>query len=82
MVTATRLLIYRYEAQNRLATTNDAASTLDRALAAHPLTLSLKPVSPEIEESKHYVVREVLFTTNLSQRGAIHWRAFVEVETC
>ena len=81
-VTATRLLIYRYEAQNRLANTNDDVSTLDRALAAQPAHARAQSGAADIEESQHYVVREVLFTLNLRQRGAIHWRAFVEVETC
>jgi hypothetical protein len=34
-----------------------------------------------IVAGQHYVVAEVLFTLPLPARGAIHWAAFVEVQT-
>jgi hypothetical protein len=92
-VTDERLIVYRYEAEARFDPESrggapDVERRRRRKPAARPAvapvgvpTLPLPAVPRPIVDGRHYVVNEVLFTTALGPWKALHWRAFVEVET-
>lgn len=78
-VNDTRLLVYRYDPDERLdptASVDEPASLQDGAP-----TLPLPPVPDRIEPGRHYVVREVLFSLALPDWGDLNWRAFIEPST-
>ena len=78
-VNDTRLLVYRYDPDDRLDPT---AAAGDRpSLEGGAPTLPLPPVPDEIQPGRHYVVREVLFSLWLPEWGDLNWRAFIEPRT-
>jgi hypothetical protein len=76
VVNSTRLLIYRYEPEQRedpqLKAKGEGFQPPDFP------KLPLPPLPPAIKAGQHYVVTEVLFTYTLPNWGALHWRAFLE----
>jgi hypothetical protein len=82
-INGTRLLVYRYDSLQRF----DPEIVLAEedhggGLHVEPPTLPLPPVPDRIEEDRHYVVTEVLFTASVKGWGEpINWRSFVEPET-
>ena len=78
-VNGTRLLVYRYDPDERFdptASVDEPASLQDGAP-----TLPLPRMPDTIEPGRHYVVREVLFTLALPDWGELNWRAFIEPRT-
>jgi zinc metalloprotease ZmpB len=73
-ITSQRRLIYRYQAALR---TDPEAATKPAPLQGPKPTLVLPAVPGTISEHSHYVVVEVLFTTEPGPH-ALHWRAFIE----
>ncbi len=76
-VTSQRRLIYRYEAARRI---DPEAIGASNPLQGQNPTLRLPPVSDTIRDGRHYVVVEVLFTTD-PEHAALNWRAFIEERT-
>jgi hypothetical protein len=76
-ITAQRRLIYRYQASLRTDPENHVRQA---TLQAHKPVLPIAPIDERIKEGRHYVVTEVLFTTNPGRR-AINWRVFIEERT-
>jgi hypothetical protein len=76
-VTSQRRLIYRYEAAQRI---DPEAVGRPTPLECPNPTLPLPPVADTIADGNHYVVVEVLFTTNPGH-AALNWRAFIEERT-
>jgi zinc metalloprotease ZmpB len=82
-INGTRLLVYRYDSLQRF----DPEIVLAEedhggGLHVEPPTLPLPPVPDRIEEDRHYVVTEVLFSASVKGWGEpINWRSFVEPET-
>lgn len=75
-ISSTRMLVYRYDPDDRLDPTGG-----EPGLQGGPPVLPLPPVPDTIEPQRHYVVREVLFTLSLPGWDDLHWRAFIEPET-
>ena len=76
-ITSQRRLIYRYEAALRI---DPGAVDVLIPLQAPSPTLQLPPVPQEIMDGSHYVVAEVLFTTDPGH-AALNWRVFIEERT-
>jgi zinc metalloprotease ZmpB len=76
-ITSQRRLIYRYEAALR---SDPEAATPPGALRGPKPTLPLPALPAGVSEGRHYVVTEVLFTTNPGPTS-INWRVFVEERT-
>lgn len=76
-ITSVRSLIYQYDPGRRL----DRATNEGQGQEGAPPTLPLPAVSRALEPGRHYLVTEILFTFEMPGWGAIHWRAFIEVET-
>ncbi len=76
-ITSQRRLIYRYEPAQRIDPAAIGAST---PLQGPSPTMRLPAVPRTITGGSHYVVVEVLFTTNPG-RGALNWRTFIEERT-
>ncbi len=76
-ITSQRRLIYCYEAAQRFD-----PETIDAPLPLQGLnpTLQLPPVHATITDGSHYVVVEVLFTTDPGH-AALNWRVFIEERT-
>jgi hypothetical protein len=76
-ITLQRRWIYRYEKALRL----DPESRVEPGPLRGPKpTLPLPPVADGIVDGHHYVVVEVLFTTDPG-RSSINWRVFIEQRT-
>jgi len=73
-ITSQRRLIYRYHAALR---TDPEAEVQSAPLQGPKPTLPIPPPTAKITEGNHYVVVEVLFTTDPG-RGTLNWRAFIE----
>ena len=72
-----RLLIYRYDPEERL----DPAAVADgeaKPFQQAPPALDLPPVAEELHAGKHYVVTEVMFSLPVEGFDKLNWRAFVE----
>lgn len=86
-INATRARIYRYDPKDRFdpqikSHENPDESTGMAGPGAVPFpTLPLPPVAQSIENGKHYVVTEVLFSYPFPEWGPLNWRAFVEPAT-
>lgn len=79
-INRTRLVVYRYEADQRLhpeSRIRQKAAPLQEG----PPTLPLPPVPKGIAEGGHHVVTEVLFSLPVAGWGNLNWRAFVECES-
>jgi hypothetical protein len=83
-INAERLWIYQYQADQRLpwVQPNSPAGKRRGLTGSESLTLPLGPVDKSIEDGHHYVVTEVLFDLPLQPFRQLHWRAFIEVNTC
>jgi zinc metalloprotease ZmpB len=80
VINSTRLLVYRYDPEQRLDPMITAAGTGGEPLELGTPTLPLPP--PDIiEPGRHYVVREVLFAYALPDWGNLNWQAFIEPQT-
>jgi len=82
VVTSTRLLIYRYEEDQRI----DPQITLKKKGGFQGedfprLPLPALTPSPEIKEGQHYVVSEVLFSLAYPNWGTLNWRAFLDPQS-
>ena len=79
-----RLWVYRYDAARRLPVGPSPGRGRGAGVAPEtPPTLALPPVNPSIVDGRFYVVTEVLFDLPQPPRfHQLHWRAFIEVETC
>lgn len=83
-VSATRLLVYRYEPDTRIdpqvAAHAAPAEFTGFAGAGAPSfpTLPLPPVDAAMQAGQHYVVTEVMFRLAYEGWGELNWRAFVE----
>lgn len=77
-ITSQRRLVYRYEKALR----EDPESTVRRPGPLHgpKPSLPLAPVPDDIVDGNHYVVIEVLLTTDPGPRS-MNWRAFIEERT-
>ena len=75
-INSTRMLVYRYDPNDRLDPTGG-----EPGLQGGPPLLPLPPVPDTIEPQRHYVVREVMFTLPRPGWNDLHWRAFIEPET-
>jgi hypothetical protein len=76
-ITSQRRLIYRYAKALR----EDPEATGERTPLQGPKpTLPLAPVPDGIAEGEHYIVTEVLFTTDPGPRS-LNWRVFIEERT-
>lgn len=86
-ITSQRRLIYLYEANFRSDPESRSSARKGRdlkeevALEGPKPTLPLAPVPKEIESGRHYVVTEVLFTTDPGGPTQMHWRVFIEDQT-
>ena len=76
-ITSQRRLIYRYEAVRRIDP--EAIGTPTPQAGPNP-TLRVQPVRNTLTDGSHYVVVEVLFTTDPGH-AALNWRAFIEERT-
>ena len=79
-----RLIVYRYEAAQRVGEHDHAPEPKPRKPkppATLHATLNLPPLSDQIEEGRHYVAAEVTF--KLTWRGIkdLPWVALIDVET-
>lgn len=76
-ITSQRRLIYRFQAALR----EDPESKGEpQALQGPKPSLPLPPLSDRIVDGEHYVVTEVLFTTDPGPRS-LNWRVFIEEHT-
>jgi hypothetical protein len=77
-VNATRLLIYRYEPEQRLdpQTRGQPGTTEGQVIQLPSLAPLLPP--PAIQAGSHYLVTEVLFDLALPGWEGLHWRAFLD----
>lgn len=80
-VNRTRFIIYRYDSVKRLPESHQSAGEKDEAFRHEPLTIPLPPVADDIEEGRHYVALEILFTLSTGRKRNLNWVAIVEVET-
>lgn len=76
-ITSERRLVYRY--QGALREDPEAAGQSAPLHGPKP-TLPLPPVPQGIVEGEHYIVTEVLFTTDPGPRS-VNWRVFIEERT-
>jgi zinc metalloprotease ZmpB len=77
VINAEKLWVYRYDAAQRLPAGGGGVAR------AEAPTLPLPPPARGIVNGQHYVVTEVLFDLPLPPRfPRLHWRAFIEVNTC
>ena len=76
-ITSQRRLIYRYEEALRQ---DPEAVGQPAALQGPKPSLPLPALPAEIAEGEHYIVTEVLFTTNPGP-GSLNWRIFIEERT-
>jgi zinc metalloprotease ZmpB len=74
-VTSQRRLIYRYETAQR---TDPAGAGTPASM--EDLNPPFPPIPETITDGSHYVVVEVLFTTD-PERAALNWRVFIEERT-
>jgi zinc metalloprotease ZmpB len=85
VINAERLWIYRYDAAQRLgigSPTREGGQHGGFVRAELP-SLPVSAVTRGIVDGQHYVVTEVLFDLPLPPRfPRLHWRAFIEVNTC
>ena len=79
VINSTRLLIYRYEPDQRIDPQIEQKE--DGGFQANFPHLPLPPLGNDIKAGQHYVVTEVLFTLPYEKRGPLHWRAFLEPRT-
>jgi hypothetical protein len=80
-VNRTRFIIFRYNSAKRLPETGEPEGGQDEGFApVHP-SLPLPPVADGIQEDRHYVAAEILFTLATTRWGALNWVVIVEVET-
>lgn len=83
-INATRLLIYRYLTKGRLDPQLLAHASAGEAtgFAGHDSPrlpdLPIPPVGDNVQDGRHYIVTEVLFTLARSAWGVINWRTFIE----
>ncbi|HEV2175767.1 MAG TPA: hypothetical protein VGW33_00965 [Terriglobia bacterium] len=91
VINAERQWIYQYRADQRLPQppqTKPNVQARQRAAkragltGAEGPTLPLGPVDKSIVDGRHYVVTEVLFDLPVAPFRQLHWRAFIEVNTC
>jgi len=85
VINGERLWIYQYHADQRLPHSEPKVPAESRRglTGDEPPPPPLGPVSESIVEGRHYVVTEVLFDLALPPRfPQLHWRAFIEVNTC
>lgn len=79
-----QLVIYLFDRSRRLEGDDPEGATGDYSLEGTVPTLTTLPkIDPrhEVEDGEHYVVTEVLFTTQgIAGRERLSWRAFVEVQ--
>jgi zinc metalloprotease ZmpB len=78
-ITATRLVVYRYEAAKRQP--EDEVPSEDELVAHDHTTLALPPLPASIVEDAHYVSAVVHFELGTSQYPALNWRAIIDVTT-
>jgi hypothetical protein len=83
VINSTRALIYRYTAGGRIDSqvtaheSAEASGFTEEGTTPFPM-LPIPPVPPAIEDGKHYVVTEVMFTLPRQGWGPLNWRVFVE----
>jgi hypothetical protein len=85
VINSQKLWVYRYNAAQRLPAGGPGSGSGRRGgvAPAESPTLPLPPPGPDIVDGQHYVVTEVLFDLPLPPRfPRLHWRAFIEVNTC
>jgi zinc metalloprotease ZmpB len=85
VINSTRMWIYRYDAAQRLPSqpSKEGAPQRGGLARTESPTLPLPPPDRTIVDGHHYVVTEVLFDLPQPPRfPRLHWRAFVEVNTC
>jgi zinc metalloprotease ZmpB len=86
-INGTRALVYRYRSDERFDPQIEAHQNPDESTGlagTDPVpfpTLPLPSVPASIENEKHYVVTEVLFSYSFPGWGSLNWRAFVEPDT-
>jgi hypothetical protein len=78
-INRTKLMVYRYDAATRVLV--HPSGDQGRGFHADPPTLPLPPVPPSVEDGRHYVVVEALFSLPHPNYGVLNWRAFIEPET-
>lgn len=78
-----RLLVFRYRANRRFTPLEDNGhgQSHDQIHAELHLRLPLPPVSKDLQDGKHYVAAEIIFTLDFPSIPGLHWRAIVEAET-
>ncbi len=79
-VNASRDLIYRYEADRRIAPPEHGAPEHSKSEYLIP-QLDIGEVPTSIRNSTFRYVREVLFTTYSKEIGDLNWRAFIDWQT-
>jgi zinc metalloprotease ZmpB len=79
-ITGKRLIVYRYDPDNRGNAV--AAHDPDAEAAAEACPMLSPPAVPStIEPGRYYVVGEILFSYTAEGWGPLNWRVFVEPET-
>jgi hypothetical protein len=88
VINGERQWIYQYRADQRLPPAPPNIESGKRIAkrggltGAEGPTLPLGPVDKSIVDGRHYVVTEVLFNLPVPPYRELHWRAFIEVNTC
>src|SRR5262249_51834670 len=84
VINAERTWVYRYDEAQRLRMGPSKTGSELRRGPRHgeAPTLPLRPVDRSIVDRDHYVVTELLFDLPLPRFPRLHWRAFIEVDTC
>jgi hypothetical protein len=84
VINAERTWVYCYDETQRLPRGPSKTGSELRRGPRHEEapTLPLRPVDRSIVDGHHYVVTELLFDLPLPRFPRLHWRAFIEVDTC
>src|SRR6185312_2616876 len=76
-VNISRLIIYRYQAKQRILPQPDGIQPTNMKVP----TLPLNPVPDAIQEKDLRVVNDVVFQLPVELFGNVNWRVFIDVKT-
>jgi len=81
VVNRTRLIVYRYVASKRLPPEGSRDDAKDPRFQHASPSLPVPPPAKTIEDGRHYVSAEVLFTLTTARWGTLNWIVIVDVAT-